>query len=131
VLALAFDLVSEEHRLQCVETLLALLSENSGHLTTGFLGTPFICQALSENGRLEEAYALLLKEDFPSWLYQVKQEATTIWEHWDGIKPDGAMGSPKMSSFNHYAYGAVGDWLHSAALVGSGRWVFSWPLPGA
>jgi alpha-L-rhamnosidase len=112
VLALAFDLVPERHRRRCVDTLQALLNENGGHLTTGFLGTPHICRALSDNGRLEEAYALLLKEDFPSWLYQVKQGATTIWEHWDGIKPDGTMWSPKMNSFNHYAYGAVGEWLH-------------------
>ncbi len=112
VLALAFDLVPEHHRQRCVETLLALLSEHGGHLTTGFLGTPYICKALSDNGKLEEAYALLLREDFPSWLYQVKQGATTIWEHWDGIKPDGTMWSSTMNSFNHYAYGAVGEWLH-------------------
>jgi len=115
VLALAFDLVPDQHRTRCVETLLTLLSENGGHLTTGFLGTPFICRALSDNGRLADAYALLLKEDFPSWLYQVKHGATTIWEHWDGIKPDGTMWSEKMNSFNHYAYGAVGEWLHRVA----------------
>ena len=64
---------------------------------------------------MKEAYELLLKEDFPSWLYQVKAGATTIWEHWDGIRPDGTMWSPDMNSFNHYAYGAVGDWLYRAA----------------
>ncbi|NLY61513.1 MAG: alpha-L-rhamnosidase, partial [Clostridiales bacterium] len=81
-------------------------------LTTGFLGTPYFCHVLSQNGRLKEAYDLLLKEDYPSWLYQVKMGATTIWEHWDGIKPDGSMWSPDMNSFNHYAYGAIADWLY-------------------
>ena len=66
----------------------------------------------AQNGALEEAYELLLKDDFPSWLYQVKKGATTIWEHWDGIKPDGSMWSPDMNSFNHYAYGAIGEWLY-------------------
>ncbi len=112
VLALVFGLVPEKHRQRCIDTLLALIKENGGHLTTGFLGTPSICRALSDNGRLDDAYALLLKEDFPSWLYQVTKGATTIWEHWDGIKPDGSMWSDNMNSFNHYAYGAVGEWLY-------------------
>jgi alpha-L-rhamnosidase len=89
-----------------------LLKENGGHLTTGFIGTPYFCRALSDNGRLDEAYALLLKEDYPSWLYQITRGATTIWEHWDGIKPDGSLWSVNMNSFNHYAYGSVGDWLY-------------------
>jgi alpha-L-rhamnosidase len=63
---------------------------------------------------LDLAYELLLKEDYPSWLYQVTRGATTIWEHWDGLKPDGTMWSPNMNSFNHYAYGAVSDWVFSA-----------------
>jgi alpha-L-rhamnosidase len=67
---------------------------------------------LSQNGRINEAYDLLLKEDYPSWLYQVTKGATTIWEHWDGLKPDGTMWSANMNSFNHYAYGAIGDWLY-------------------
>jgi alpha-L-rhamnosidase len=112
ILSLGFGLVPEEHRGRTVETLLALLKENGGHLTTGFLGTPYFCRVLSDNGRLDEAYALLLKEDSPSWLYQVIKGATTIWERWDGIKPDGTLWSPDMNSFNHYAYGAVGDWLY-------------------
>ena len=68
--------------------------------------------ALSENGCVREAYELLLKKDFPSWLYQVEQGATTVWEHWDGLKPDGSMWSADMNSFNHYAYGSVGKWLY-------------------
>jgi alpha-L-rhamnosidase len=115
ILALAFGLAPEMHRERTLQTLLALLRENGGHLTTGFLGTPYFCRVLSDNGRLEDAYALLLREDYPSWLYQVTKGATTIWEHWDGLKPDGSMWSPDMNSFNHYAYGAVGDWLYRVA----------------
>lgn len=95
-----------------VEDLVKLLGKEEGHLVTGFLGTPHFCHVLSDNGRVKEAYDLFLKDDFPSWLYQVKMGATTIWEHWDGIKPDGSMWSPNMNSFNHYAYGAVGEWVH-------------------
>ena len=113
VLALAFDLVPARHRARTIRDLAALLEENGNHLTTGFLGTPVLCRALADGGRLDLAYTLLLREDFPSWLYQVKQGATTVWEHWDGIKPDGTMWSPNMNSFNHYAYGAVGEWIYA------------------
>ena len=112
VLALVLGLVPEKYRARAVADLAALLEENGGHLTTGFLGTPWICRALSENGRLDLAYALLLKDDFPSWLYQITKGATTVWEHWDGLKPDGTMWSANMNSFNHYAYGAVGEWMY-------------------
>ena len=112
ILSLMFDLTPIEHKERTIKELLKLLEENKGHLTTGFLGTPYFCQVLSDNGQLEAAYDLLLKEDYPSWLYQVKMGATTIWEHWDGIKPDGTMWSADMNSFNHYAYGAIGDWLY-------------------
>ncbi|MDR2135999.1 MAG: glycoside hydrolase family 78 protein [Treponema sp.] len=113
ILALNFGLCPREYKKRCLDTLVALLAENKNHLTTGFLGTPYALQVLSENGRLDLAYELLLKDDFPSWLYQVKQGATTVWEHWDGLKPDGTMWSPDMNSFNHYAYGAVCDWVFS------------------
>lgn len=112
VLALHFDLLPEEARPAAAEELKKKLRDNDGHLTTGFMGTPYIMHALSRNGCVKEAYDLLLKEDFPSWLYQVKQGATTVWEHWDGLKPDGTMWSADMNSFNHYAYGAVGQWLY-------------------
>ncbi len=112
ILALHFDLVPEAYRSQTVSGLKRLLAEQDGHLVTGFVGTPYFCHALSANGCLKEAYELLLKDDFPSWLYQVRKGATTIWEHWDGIRPDGSMWSPGMNSFNHYAYGAVGEWLY-------------------
>jgi len=112
ILSLAFGLVPEEHASRAVGDLIALLAENDGHLTTGFLGTPYFCQVLADNGHLDEAYKLLLKEDYPSWLYQVTKGATTVWEHWDGIKPDGTMWSANMNSFNHYAYGSVGEFIY-------------------
>jgi len=112
ILSLVFGLTPDEFIPRTIETLVALIEENGGHLVTGFLGTPYFCHALSQNNRLEEAYKLLEREDYPSWLYQVKAGATTIWEHLDGIKPDGSMWSADMNSFNHYAYGAIGDWLY-------------------
>ncbi|MDR3193394.1 MAG: glycoside hydrolase family 78 protein, partial [Treponema sp.] len=114
ILSLIFDLVPEACKQRTVDTLVALLAEQNNHLTTGFVGTPFVCKVLADNGHLDLAYELLLKEDFPSWLYQVTKGATTIWEHWDGLKPDGTMWSPDMNSFNHYAYGAISDWVFSA-----------------
>lgn len=112
IVALYFKLVPEEYLAITTENLKKLLAKEDGHLVTGFIGTPYFTHALSENGCLDEAYDLLLKEDFPSWLYQVKMGATTVWEHWDGLKPDGTMWSPDMNSFNHYAYGSVGEWLY-------------------
>jgi alpha-L-rhamnosidase len=113
ILTLNFGLCPPEYKKRCLDTLVTLLAENKNHLTTGFLGTPYVLKVLADNGRLDLAYELLLKEDFPSWLYQVKRGATTIWEHWDGLKPDGTMWSPNMNSFNHYAYGAICDWVFS------------------
>ncbi len=113
VLSLVFGLTPEQWRKQTAQGLVKLIQSNGGHVSTGFLGTPYLCYALSDNNYLEEAYALLLKTDYPSWLYQVQQGATTVWEHWDGLKPDGTMWSADMNSFNHYAYGAVADWLFS------------------
>ncbi len=116
IVALYFGLVPEQWRQGIAKRLVELLAERDGHLVTGFVGTPYFCHALSGNGYTKEAYDLLLKEDFPSWLYQVKAGATTVWEHWDGRKPDGTFWSPSMNSFNHYAYGAVGDWLYRVVL---------------
>ncbi|WP_010261869.1 alpha-L-rhamnosidase [Treponema primitia] len=113
ILSLVFDLTPAEYKNRTIAALAALLAENDNHLTTGFLGTAYILRALQENGRIDLAYDLLLKEDYPSWLYQINKGATTIWEHWDGLKPDGTMWSPDMNSFNHYAYGAVCDWIFS------------------
>ena len=116
VIALYFGLAPEQGREDTARGLLRLLAAHDGHLVTGFVGTPYITHALSGAGYVREAYDLLLKEDFPSWLYQVKMGATTVWEHWDGLKPDGTMWSPDMNSFNHYAYGAIGEWLYRVML---------------
>ena len=92
-----------------------LVRENGTRLKTGFVGTPYLLHALSKTGYFETAYSLLLQEKFPSWLYSVNQGATTIWEHWDGINEEGKMWSRDMNSFNHYAYGSVGDWMFEVA----------------
>lgn len=112
VLALMFDLVEEKDRKRTIEALAKLIKENNNHLTTGFVGTPYLCHVLSNNGYNELAYELLQQIDYPSWLYQITKGATTIWEHWDGIKEDGSFWNKDMNSFNHYAYGAIGDWLY-------------------
>ena len=114
VLALQFDLLPEELRATAAKRLAADV-RSRGHLTTGFLGTPYICHVLTRFGYLNEAYLLLNREQYPSWLYPVKQGATTIWERWDGQKPDGTFQDRGMNSFNHYAYGAVGDWIYRVA----------------
>lgn len=111
VIALAYGLIPEE--LEAVAAQRLADDVNAfGHLTTGFLGTPHLCHVLTTYGYLEEAYKLLYRKNYPSWLYPVTQGATTIWERWDGQKPDGSFQNPGMNSFNHYAYGAVGDWLY-------------------
>lgn len=112
VLALQFDILPEELRQQAVDRLVRNIESYGNHLTTGFLGTPYLCHVLSRFGRTDVAYKLLLQETYPSWLYPVKKGATTIWERWDGIKPDGSFQDVGMNSFNHYAYGAIGDWMY-------------------
>jgi Alpha-L-rhamnosidase N-terminal domain./Bacterial alpha-L-rhamnosidase. len=112
VLALMFNLVEEKHIKRTIETLVKYLEESKYHLTTGFVGTPYLCHVLSRYGYNEIAYKLLLQTDCPSWLYQITKGATTIWEHWDGIKEDGSFWSRDMNSFNHYAYGSIGDWMY-------------------
>ena len=82
------------------------------HLATGFVGTAYIAHVLNRFGYLDTAYDLLLQDTCPSWLYAVTQGATTIWERWDGQRPDGTFQTPDMNSFNHYAYGAIGEWLY-------------------
>lgn len=112
VLALHFHLVPDNLRAGIAKALADNILAHDTHLTTGFLGTPYLCFALCDNGYEKLAFDLLMKEDYPSWLYEVKMGATTIWEHWDGIKPDGSFWSASMNSYNHYAYGAVGEWLY-------------------
>ncbi|PLT45272.1 Alfa-L-rhamnosidase [Paenibacillus pasadenensis] len=110
-LALMFDLLEPGQRQQAADRLAALVEESGHQLTTGFVGTPYLCHVLTRFGHAELAYRLLERREYPSWLYPVTKGATTIWEHWDGIKPDGSFWSRDMNSYNHYAYGAVGDWL--------------------
>lgn len=112
VLALYFNLVPQEIRAIIARDLYNYLEERDFHISTGFVGTGFICDVLSENGYPEIAYKLLLNKDCPSWLYQISKGATTIWEHWDGYKPDGSFWEPWMNSFNHYAYGCIGDFMY-------------------
>jgi alpha-L-rhamnosidase len=111
VLALQFDLLPEDLRVVAAGRLAAEIRERK-HLTTGFVGTPYLCPVLTRFGYLDEAYFLLNREEYPSWLYPVKQGATTIWERWDGQKPDGSFQDKGMNSFNHYAYGAIGEWMY-------------------
>ena len=113
VLALYFDLADDKAK--TAKQLNEMIFKNGNKLMTGFVGTPYLLHALSENGYVQTAYSLLLQEDYPSWLYSVNRGATTIWEHWDGIRDDGTMWSTDMNSFNHYAYGAVADWVYSVA----------------
>ncbi|MES2774991.1 MAG: family 78 glycoside hydrolase catalytic domain [Bacteroidota bacterium] len=112
VLALQFDLYPEALRQQAADRLVANIRQYGNHLTTGFLGTPYLCHVLSRYGYSDMAYTLLLQETYPSWLYPVTKGATTIWERWDGIRTNGDFQAITMNSFNHYAYGAIGDWMY-------------------
>jgi alpha-L-rhamnosidase len=112
VLALQFDMLPESLRAQAAERLVENIESYANHLTTGFLGTPYLCEVLTRFGHLDIAYRLLLQETYPSWLYPVKMGATTIWERWNGEKPDSTFETPGMNSFNHYAYGAIGDFMY-------------------
>ncbi|MFN8472394.1 MAG: glycoside hydrolase family 78 protein [Anaerolineae bacterium] len=111
VLALAFDLLPVDERPRAAKTLADLVAAEGYKIGTGFLGTPYVCQVLTDYGYAEHAYRLLLNES-ANWLLQVRYGATTIWEHWDGIREDGSFQSARMLSFNHYAPGAVGAWLY-------------------
>lgn len=102
----------EDERKSMADCLAKIIHENGDRINTGFVGTPYILHALSENGYTDLAYALLLQEKMPSWLYSVNHGATTMWERWNCINEDGSFSSVGMTSFNHYAYGAVADWLY-------------------
>jgi len=112
VLALNFDMLPENLREQAVEKLVENIKAYNNHLTTGFLGTPYLCHVLDRFGKTDMAFTLLMQESYPSWLYPVKMGATTIWERWNGIRPDSTFEPASMNSFNHYAYGAIGDWMY-------------------
>ncbi|MGK3950959.1 family 78 glycoside hydrolase catalytic domain [Microbacterium sp. I2] len=112
-LALVFDLIDDaDARQRAADRLAEIVAGNGYKISTGFIGTPIITDALSANGHADAAYRLLLQTDAPSWLYTVEQGATTIWERWDSLLPDGTVNPSGMTSFNHYAFGAVADWMH-------------------
>lgn len=112
LMALHFDIAEEKHRPRLMESLLGNLQQHKNHLTTGFAGTPFLCPTLSENGAHDIAGNVFLKDDCPSWLYHVKLGATTMWELWDGVNPDGSFNKFEMNSLNHYSYGSIGGWVY-------------------
>jgi beta-glucosidase-like glycosyl hydrolase len=114
-LALAFDLIDDPaERRHAADRLAQIVAGNGYRISTGFIGTPIVTDALSANGHADVAYRLLLQTDAPSWLYTVERGATTIWERWDSLFPDGTVNPSGMTSFNHYAFGAVADWMHRA-----------------
>ncbi|MBQ8577970.1 MAG: family 78 glycoside hydrolase catalytic domain [Clostridia bacterium] len=110
VVALHFDLAPDREKFAA--HLAEKVHANGDRIQTGFIGTAYIMDALTDAGYADLAYTLLLQREFPSWLYCVRKGATTIWEHWDGLKPDGSVWSRDMNSFNHYAYGAVASWMY-------------------
>lgn len=110
-LALGFDILPPDVAEEAAQRL-AKDVNSFEHITTGFLGTPLICHVLGDYGYFDEAFKLLNRQEYPSWLYPITQGATTIWERWDGQKPDGTFQNAGMNSFNHYAYGAIGEWLY-------------------
>lgn len=112
-LALGFDLVTDAaQRTRLAGRLAELVRERGYRIATGFVGTPLVADALADAGHLDAAERLLLQTECPSWLYPVTMGATTVWERWDSLLPDGSVNPGEMTSFNHYALGAVADWLH-------------------
>ncbi len=116
VLTLKFELCEKEKLQAHADRLADMIHANGDCLTTGFLGTPYLLHMLTQYGYTELAYTLLFQTKMPSWLYAVERGATTMWEHWDGIRDDGSLWGADMNSYNHYAYGAVGDWLYGTVL---------------
>lgn len=111
-LLLSFGLCPKGKEKAAAQRLKWLIEENGMHLNTGFAGTPFLCPALTENGLSETAYTLLLNEEYPGWLYEVNLGATTVWERWNSLLPDGQISGTEMNSLNHYAYGSVAGWMY-------------------
>jgi alpha-L-rhamnosidase len=134
-LAIVFGLLDSEDEQLAGKRLAELVAKSGYHIQTGFAGTPFITHALTETGHLDVAYRLLLQTECPSWLYPVTMGATTIWERWDSMLPDGTINPGEMTSFNHYAFGAVAYWMHQiiggiAALEPGYSRVLIAPRPG-
>jgi alpha-L-rhamnosidase len=115
-LAIVFGLLDPTAQTQAGERLAELVEKSGYHIATGFAGTPYVTDALTIAGHFDHAYRLLLQRECPSWLYPVTMGATTIWERWDSMLPDGSINPGQMTSFNHYALGAVADWMHRVIL---------------
>jgi alpha-L-rhamnosidase len=115
-LALHFDMLNENMRTAAARHLAELVRKQGHRITTGFVGTPYITFVLSRFGYNEDAYKMLLNEECPGWLYPVNMGATTIWERWDSLLPDGSINSGSMNSFNHYAYGSIAHWMYAVVL---------------
>jgi alpha-L-rhamnosidase len=111
-LAIAFDLLPAELRGAAGEHLARLVREAGHHLRTGFLGTPVLAAALDRTGHADLAAELVFKESYPSWFYSINQGATTMWERWNSYTHEDGFGDVAMNSFNHYAYGAIGQWMY-------------------
>ncbi len=135
VMALDNDLLPPSLRPAAAARLVAAIKRHRGHLATGFLGTPPLCFVLTEHGYLDLAYHLVTSEDYPSWGYMIKNGATTMWERWNAYTIESGIHDPGMNSFNHYAYGAIGEWLYRVvAGIDSGepgyRHILLYPRPG-
>ncbi|MBE2316363.1 family 78 glycoside hydrolase catalytic domain [Solirubrobacter sp. CPCC 204708] len=112
VLALKFGLVPDDLEQRAFDRLADDVAHRGNHLSTGFLGTPFLLNVLEDGGRADLAHELLVQDTYPSWGYMLSRGGTTIWERWDGIKPDGTLQDLGMNSFNHFGLGSIGDWLY-------------------
>ncbi|MBD0724734.1 rhamnosidase [Flavobacterium sp. L1I52] len=112
LLALAFDLLPKEKRVEAKANLLKKIAAADNHLRTGFLGTPLLSEVLDEFGEVDLMYKLLFNETYPSWFYSINQGATTIWERWNSYSKKEGFNPQKMNSLNHYAYGAIGEWMY-------------------
>ena len=115
MLALKFGLVPDSAQdRSAFNRLVDDVASRGNHLTTGFLGTPFLLTVLEDGGRGDVAYKILTQDSYPCWGYMLGRGGTTIWERWDGIRPDGSLQDAGMNSFNHYGLGSIGDWLYDA-----------------
>lgn len=134
-IAIGMGMVPADKLAAVGDKFVAKVAASNYHLTTGFLGTPWLLPALTKSGHQDVAYRLLLNDDYPSWGYEIAKGATTVWERWNSIMPDGSFGDVAMNSFNHYAYGAVGTWMYEniggISPVSAGYKTFSIaPTPG-
>lgn len=112
ILPLHFNIAEDHYKERILSSLVQNIEAHKNHLSTGFVGTPYLCHVLSEHGNHDLAGTIFLQEDYPSWLYAIKKGATTIWERWNSIMPDGSFDESGMNSLNHYAYGSIGDWMY-------------------